>query len=75
MGPLHMLSMNPHAPSDSIALLLNSNMEAVFCVDNQQKSPLDYARDYNVGDLVGIINGLCNHRRTACCRSQETRSY
>ena len=60
MTPLHMLSMNPHAPAVSIAALFSSNMEAVFCLDNQQKTPSEYARDYNVGGLVGIINGLCN---------------
>ena len=30
MTPLHMLSMNSHAHADSIASLLNSNMEAFF---------------------------------------------
>eukprot|EP01083_Nonionella_stella_P237860 834053_1 len=49
MTPLHMLSMNPNAPADAIASLFNSNMEAIFCTDNQQKTPLQYARDYNVG--------------------------
>lgn len=65
MTPLHMLAMNPYASTDAIASLFNSNMQAVFCLDNQQKTPLDYARDYNVGGLVGIINGLCNHRNSS----------
>jgi len=62
MTPLHMLSMNPQAPPDSIAALLDSNMDAVFCFDKKQKTPLDYARDYNVGGLVGMVAGLCIHR-------------
>jgi hypothetical protein len=65
MTPLHMLSMNPHAPADAIASLFNSNMEAIFCVDNQQKTPLQYARDYNVGGLVEMINSLCSHRNAS----------
>ena len=32
MTPLLMLSMNPRAPAFAIAALLNSNMEAVFCL-------------------------------------------
>ena len=62
MRPLHMLSMNPHAPAETIAALLDCNMEAAFCLDDQQKTPLEYARDYNVGGLVGMVNGLCNYR-------------
>ena len=62
MSPLHLLSMNPYAPVDAIASLLNFNTEAVFSLDNQQKTPLDYGREYNVGGLVGMITGLCNQR-------------
>ena len=57
--------MNPYAPADTIAALFNFNIQAVFCADNQQKTPLDYARDYNVGGLIRIINGLCNHRNSS----------
>ena len=64
MTPLHMLSMNPHAPPDSIAALLNCNMEAILSLDDKQKSPLDYARDYNVGGLIGMITSLCNDRNS-----------
>ena len=65
MTPLHILTMNPHAPADSIAALLASNMETILCLDNQEKNPLDYPRDYNFGDLVGVIVGLCNHRNSS----------
>ena len=65
MTPMHMLSINPHTPSDAIAALLNINMEVAFHFDNRGKMSLDYARDYNIGGLVGIINGLCNHRNAA----------
>jgi len=64
MTPLHMLTMNPHAPVDSIASLLDCNIETAFCLDNQQKIPLEYARDYNVVGLVGMIASLCNHRNS-----------
>ena len=62
MTPLHMLSMNPHAPADTIAFLFYANMEAAFCVDNQGKTVIDYATEYNVGGLISMINILCNHR-------------
>ena len=65
MNPLHILSMNPHAPADAIAALFDSNIQTVFCADNQQKTPLEYARDCNVGGLIQIINGLCNHRNSS----------
>jgi len=65
MTPLHMLSMNPHAQADSIAALLDVNVEVVFCLDGQRKISLDYARDYNVGGLLALVNGLCNHRNAA----------
>jgi len=59
MNPLHILAMNPNAPADAIPALLNVNLEAAFCLDNQGKIPLDYAGEYNVGGLVGMINVLC----------------
>eukprot|EP01083_Nonionella_stella_P050103 133373_1 len=73
MTPLHMLSMNPNAPEDAIAALLNSNTDAIFCLDHQQKTPLEYARDYNVGGLVGMINCLCNHRYSSICVEVDAR--
>ena len=51
--------------SETIAALLNVNMAVAFRLDNQGKMSLEYARDYNVGGLVGMINGLCNHRHAA----------
>eukprot|EP01083_Nonionella_stella_P032298 88396_1 len=65
MTPLHMLAMNPHAPGDAITALLESNVEAVFSLDSELKTPLDYARSYNVGGLVGMIVGLCNRRNSS----------
>ena len=65
MTPLHMLSMNPYAPADTTAALLEVNVETTFSLDNEGKIPLDYARDYNVGGLVAMINALCNHRNSA----------
>ena len=65
MTPLHMLSMNPHSPSDAIAALLDVDMHVAFRLDNQWKTSLEYARDYNVGGLVALVNGLCNRRNAA----------
>ena len=41
MSPLQMFAMNPHAPAESIAALLDCNVEAAFCLVNEQKTPLD----------------------------------
>uniref|UniRef100_A0A7S3QFS8 Leucine-rich repeat domain-containing protein n=1 Tax=Chaetoceros debilis TaxID=122233 RepID=A0A7S3QFS8_9STRA len=65
MTPMHMLTTNPNAPAETIAALLDVNVEVAFCADNEGNISLDYARDYNIGGLVGIINGLCNHRHAA----------
>ena len=65
MTPLHMLSMNPHAPAETIAALLDVDTEVAFCLDNEGKMSLDYARDYNVGELVGMVNGLSKNRHAA----------
>uniref|UniRef100_A0A7S3QJ06 Leucine-rich repeat domain-containing protein n=1 Tax=Chaetoceros debilis TaxID=122233 RepID=A0A7S3QJ06_9STRA len=64
MTPLHMLTMNPHAPADAIAALFVSNMEAIFQSDHQERDPLDNARTYNADGLVATIAALCNHRQT-----------
>ena len=40
MRPLHVLSMNPHAPAETIAALIDCNMEAAFSLDNYQKTLL-----------------------------------
>ena len=62
MTPLHMLSMNPYAPAESIAALLKPDKAAAFCLDNTDKSPLDYVKAYNADGLVAIINTLCIHK-------------
>ncbi len=60
-----MLSMNPYAPSETIAALLNVNVEFAFRLDYKEKMSLDYARDYNVGGLIGMINGQCNYKNSS----------
>ena len=45
MTPLHMLSMNSHAPAGTMSVLLDVNVEFAFCLDNERKISLDYARD------------------------------
>ena len=35
MTPLHILLMNPHAPGESVAALLDDNMDVTFCLDSQ----------------------------------------
>ena len=64
MTPLHMLTMTPHAPAETIGALLDVDIEVDFCLDGRRKMSLDYCRDYNVGGLVAMINGLCDYRRT-----------
>ena len=59
-----LLSMNPYAPADAVATLLEVNVETAFSLDNEGKIPLDYARDYNVGGLVAMISALCNHKNS-----------
>jgi hypothetical protein len=89
VSPLHILAMNPHAPADAFAALINDNMEAIFCLDNMQpisidlidimypskedkipiakekRTPLDFARENNVGGLIAMISILCNHRNSS----------
>jgi len=71
MCPLHILTMNPHAPIDAIAALLDSNLEAVLSLDNKEKTPLDYARDYNVSGLVALIKGLCIYKNASALPVEE----
>ena len=63
--PLRILLMNPHAPADAIAELLNPNMEAIMCLDSQQKGPLENARDVNVDGLITMIAVLRNPRNSS----------
>ena len=49
-------------PSTNIC---DANTEAVFCIDNQQKTALEYAREYNVGGLVAMMTDLCNHKESS----------
>ena len=65
MTPLHMLTMNPHAPADAIAALFNANKEAIFCTNYHEKTPLEYATDHNVCGLIEIVNNLCSHRNSS----------
>ena len=62
MAPLVMLSMNPHATADTIAALLNVDIEVTFRLDNKGQMSLDCEQEYNVSDLVAIINVFCNKR-------------
>jgi hypothetical protein len=71
MTPLHMLAMNPYASADCIASLFNSNMEAVFCLDNKERTPIDYARDNNVRGFIAMSTGMCIHRNSLRSVSQS----
>ena len=71
ISPLHMLSMNPKAPADTIAALSDFGMEVFFCLNNRQKTPLEHARDYNVGGLIGMINCFHNYRKS--CNENTTK--
>uniref|UniRef100_A0A7S3V9Q2 Uncharacterized protein n=1 Tax=Chaetoceros debilis TaxID=122233 RepID=A0A7S3V9Q2_9STRA len=60
--PLHVLAQNPFVPADAITRLMELKMDAVFFLDSEGMSPLDYARECNVEGLVLMIAILCNHR-------------
>ena len=62
MMPLHVLAMNPHAPSGSITALFRTNTEALFHMDRLQNTPLKLADQYNVDGLLELVNCLCIHR-------------
>jgi len=69
---LHALVMNYFAPADAIATLLNLKMENVFCLDNTGKTPLDYAREYNVEGLISMIVVLFNRRNSTVSMENHT---
>ena len=75
MTPLHVISMNTHAPGETIAALFNSQTDTIFCEDNQQNTPLDYARDYNIGGLIEMITELCIHRHSSTPVEEDTIFY
>lgn len=63
--PLHVLVMNPSIPTNTITALLEHNMEAAFCLDNEGKTTLDYAKEYyNADGFISMIAIICNHRNS-----------
>jgi len=61
MTPLHILSMNPHAPADTILTLLKTNINAANVGDNRGKTPLYYALYYNPCAFVRMYSYLHEH--------------
>lgn len=59
MTALHILAMNPHTRSDPVAALFEFNKEAIFILDRHSKTPIDLARDFNVENMLELINCLC----------------
>lgn len=60
MTPLHVLAMNPFAEANLISgTILQANMNAICCKDCDGKTPLDYARQYNVPGMLAMIEALC----------------
>jgi hypothetical protein len=59
--PLHILSMNPHAPADAILALLKANINAATVRDHEGKTPLYYALRYNPCAFVRMYSYLCEH--------------
>eukprot|EP01083_Nonionella_stella_P070708 189323_1 len=62
MTPMHFLAINPLSPLDAIGLLFAMNRDAAFSLDHQEKTPLDYARDYNFPALLKLVEALCMQR-------------
>jgi hypothetical protein len=61
MTPLHMLSMNPHAPADTILTLFEANVNAANVEDNRGRTPLYYALYYNPCAFVRMYSFLREH--------------
>jgi len=64
MTPLHMLSMNPHAPADTILTLLKANINAANVEDNRGNTPLYYALYHNPCGFVRMYSYLREHTNT-----------
>ena len=64
MTPLHILSMNPHAPPDAILTLLKANINAANVGDNRGKTPLYYALYHNPFAFVRMYSYLREHTNT-----------
>ena len=62
MTALHILAMNPHTLSAPVAALFEFYTEAIFILDRHSKTPIDLAREFNVGNMLELINCLCLHR-------------
>lgn len=62
MTPLHILVMNPYAPDDAIATLLQANPDAIHIVDGFGYTPLSYALNYNPHAFVFIYSYYRDHR-------------
>ena len=58
MIPLHILSMNPYATTEAVIFLMNVNLKTAFYEDNDNMTPLDYARKFNFKALVQMIKTL-----------------
>ena len=61
-SPLHMLSMNPHAPASAFELLFGMWKWSIFKKDNKRNTPLEYAEVNNVAGLLAMIKCLCEYR-------------
>ena len=75
MTTLHILTRNPLAPPETITALLDVNVEVAFCFDNWEKIPLEYARDYKIGGLIGMISGVCNPRYANTWKRRGTDNF
>ena len=64
MTPLHMLSVNPHTPADTILTLLKAKISAANVGDNRGKTPLYYALYHNPSAFVRMYCYLCEHTNT-----------
>ena len=57
-SPLHMLSMNPHAPEDAFAMLSKKWKPAIFKKDLLNKTPLQYVEIHKVRGLIAMVGCL-----------------
>ena len=50
--------MNPYTTTNTVKILINANLDTIFYKDNNNMTPLDYARKFNSKALVQMMKIL-----------------
>ncbi len=62
MTPLHILSLNPHADTETIMGCFNVNKGMALVRDMTDKNVFDYLREYHMESHTALMTALCIHR-------------